>query len=162
MAISQAHHMFLIFGSLFFLPVLRAVDFEYCNKSGYEFGNVSRVEISPNPIGPEDFELTITLFGYAKKSIKEGLVEVHAKSENITDLLRRSDMCDGSSNCSIQAFSNFVLPLTEVVKDVLEGEYKYEVTLFDKDVVGEPIVIMCVDFGLPTSSFVSASLVSAS
>ncbi|ESQ40118.1 hypothetical protein EUTSA_v10014916mg [Eutrema salsugineum] len=146
MAVSHVQPMLILLVSLFSLPALRAVDFEYCNKSGYDFGNVTHVEISPNPIGPEDFELSITVFGYAKKSIDSGSIEVYAKSEKVTDLLRRQA-------CVIEAGTNFVLPLSEVPKDVLEGEYKYVVALLDKDVGNseEPAERMCVDFSLPTS-----------
>uniref|UniRef100_A0A1J3CUK1 MD-2-related lipid-recognition domain-containing protein n=1 Tax=Noccaea caerulescens TaxID=107243 RepID=A0A1J3CUK1_NOCCA len=138
--------LLLLASSLFFLPALRAVDFKYCNKSGYDFGNVSRVEISPNPIEPADYELSITVSGYASKSIDGGSIEVYAKSENITDLLRRSPISP------IKAGTKFEFPLSEVPKDILEGEYKYVIALLD-DNVGDPEKpILCVDFDLPTSA----------
>ncbi|RID72858.1 hypothetical protein BRARA_B00038 [Brassica rapa] len=65
MAISYVQPLLLLLGSLFFLPALRAVNFEYCNKSGYDFGNVTHVNISPNPVGPDVGELSITVIGYA-------------------------------------------------------------------------------------------------
>lgn len=34
-------------------------------ENGYDYGNFSRVEISPNPVGPEDNYLNITVSGYA-------------------------------------------------------------------------------------------------
>lgn len=34
-------------------------------ENGYDYGNFSRVEISPNPVGPEDSYLDITVSGYA-------------------------------------------------------------------------------------------------
>ncbi|VVB12907.1 unnamed protein product [Arabis nemorensis] len=153
MAISHIQPLFLLLASLFFLPALRAVDFEYCNKNGYDFGKVTSVEISPNPIGPEDYELSITVFGVAKESIGKGVIDVYAKSENITDLLGRFDLCAMGVPCPIEAGSKFVLPLHEVPKDVLEGDYKYVVALLDEVVKdsAEPPARMCVDFDLPTS-----------
>ncbi|CAH2074533.1 unnamed protein product [Thlaspi arvense] len=147
MAISHVQPLLLLIGSLFFLPALRAVSFEYCNASGYDFGNVTDVEISPNPIGPNDFELSITVLGFASKSIDSGSVEVHARSENITDLLRRDAF-------AIEAGTSFVLPLPEVPLDILEGDFKYVVSVLDKDVGDskEPIVRICVDFDLPISA----------
>lgn len=37
-------------------------------ENGYDYGNFSRVEISPNPVGPEDNYLDITVSGYASTS----------------------------------------------------------------------------------------------
>ncbi|KAH0895411.1 MD-2-related lipid-recognition protein 3 [Brassica rapa] len=147
MAISYVQPLLLLLGSLFFLPALRAVNFEYCNKSGYDFGNVTHVNISPNPVGPDVGELSITVIGYAKESIHTGSIEVYAKSENITDLLRKQP-------CTIESGTKFVLPLSEVPKDILEGNYKYGVSLLDEKVGDskEAKVRMCVDFDLPTSS----------
>ncbi|CAG7891093.1 unnamed protein product [Brassica rapa] len=147
MAISYVQPLLLLLGSLFFLPALRAVNFKYCNKSGYDFGNVTHVNISPNPVGPDVGELNITVIGYAKESIHTGSIEVYAKSENITDLLRKQP-------CTIESGTKFVLPLSEVPKDILEGDYKYVVSLLDEKVGDskEAKVRMCVDFDLPTSS----------
>ncbi|CAN6991480.1 unnamed protein product [Brassica oleracea var. botrytis] len=146
MAISYVQPLLLLV-SLFFLPALHAVNFEYCNKSGYDFGNVTHVNISPNPVGPDVGELSITVIGHAKESIHAGSIEVYAKSENITDLLRKQP-------CTIESGTKFVLPLSEVPKDILEGDYKYVVSLLDKKVGDskEAKVRMCVDFDLPTSS----------
>ncbi|XP_018463951.1 MD-2-related lipid-recognition protein 3 [Raphanus sativus] len=159
MAISHVQPLLLLLGSLFFLPALRAINFEYCNKSGYDFGTVTRVEISPNPVGPNDGELSIAVFGHAKESIHAGSIEVYAKSENITDLLRQSTLCVVSEACAIESGTNFVLPLPGVPKEILEGDYKYVVSLLDEKVGDskEATVRMCVDFSLPTSSSILAS-----
>lgn len=45
---------------------------------------------------------------------------MYAKSENITDLLGRFDICAMGLSCPIEAGTNFVLPLSEVPKDELE------------------------------------------
>ncbi|CAH8338205.1 unnamed protein product [Eruca vesicaria subsp. sativa] len=159
MAISHVQPMLLLLGSLFFLPSLRAVNFEYCNKSGYDFGNVTHVEISPNPVGPDDGELSVTVFGYAKESIHAGSIEVYAKSENITDLLRQYNLCVVGEVCAIESGTKFVLPLSQIPKDILEGDYKYVVSLLDEKFGDskEAAVRMCVDFDLPTSSSTMAS-----
>lgn len=62
---------------------------------------------------------------YTGKSIDFGSIEVYAKSENVTDLVRRYFLCVVGDSCAIEAGSNFVLPLSEVPKDVLEVIYFY-------------------------------------
>lgn len=84
---------------------------------------------------------------------------MYAKSENITDLLRQSTLCVVSEACAIESGTNFVLPLPGVPKDILEGDYKYVVSLLDEKVGDskEATVRMCVDFNIPTSFSTLAS-----
>ncbi|CAH8354333.1 unnamed protein product [Eruca vesicaria subsp. sativa] len=124
--------LLLILASLLFLQALSAVDFGYCNKNGYDYGNFSRVEISPNPVGPEDNYLNITVSGYASKQMNNVTIEVYAKSKNTNDLLGvyyickvgnacviKSGLCF-SPECAIEAGTKFVLPISKVQVDDLE------------------------------------------
>ncbi|CAH8331588.1 unnamed protein product [Eruca vesicaria subsp. sativa] len=62
MAISPFKPMLLLLASLFFLPPSHAVHFQYCRGSGYDYGNITRVDISPNRVEGSD-EPTITFSG---------------------------------------------------------------------------------------------------
>ncbi|KAL0791011.1 hypothetical protein Bca101_007257 [Brassica carinata] len=128
MATSYVQLLLLVLASLLFLRALCAVDFGYCNKNGYDYGNFSRVEISPNPVGPEDNYLNITVSGYAS-----------------------------TPECSIEARTKFVLPIPKVQVDDLEDDFKYVVSLLEDDLVNSSdydekfIERMCVDFVVPMS-----------
>ncbi|CAA7013039.1 unnamed protein product [Microthlaspi erraticum] len=85
MAILQVANVLLLLASLFSLPALHAVDFQYCNEIfstdgdiGYKYGNISRVEIYPNPVGPQD-DLAFWILGSSNSEssrIEIGLVSV--------------------------------------------------------------------------------------
>ncbi|CAF1710723.1 hypothetical protein Bca4012_007339 [Brassica carinata] len=169
MATSYVQLLLLVLASLLFLRALCAVDFGYCNKNGYDYGNFSRVEISPNPVGPEDNYLNITVSGYASKQMNNVTIEVYAKSKKTTDLLGgysickvgnacviRSGLCF-SPECSIEARTKFVLPIPKVQVDDLEDDFKYVVSLLEDDLVNSSdydekfIERMCVDFVVPMS-----------
>ncbi|KAG2327401.1 hypothetical protein Bca4012_036401 [Brassica carinata] len=161
MEILNVRHLLILLASLFFLPALRAIDFEYCNKSGYDFGNVSRVEVSRNPVELEEYP-TIKIFGYDNKSIDEGSVEVHVTAGETTHMMERYTLCVVGSECAIAAGTNFVLVLAEVPLKYIEEEskYVYSVRLMDEDVGDsqEPVLRMCVEFEIP---IVDLALVSA-
>lgn len=84
---------------------------------------------------------------YTGKSIDGGSIEVYAKSENITDLLRRSPISP------IKAGTKFEFPLSEVPKDILEVNcfyilslYIYESNMFDCDSLYNPKNIIMVTY----------------
>ncbi|CAF1838266.1 hypothetical protein HID58_060192 [Brassica napus] len=93
---------YLLFVSLLFLPALYSIDYEYCDKSGYDFGNVSYVDITPNPVGKED-KATLMIFGFAKNSIYGGYVGVSVKAGDTTYNVARYPLCVLVSGCSIKA-----------------------------------------------------------
>ncbi|CAG7885694.1 unnamed protein product, partial [Brassica rapa] len=130
MAMSKIQPVLLLFVSLFFLPALCSIDYEYCDKSGYDFGNVSYVDITPNPVGKED-KATLMIFGFAKNSIHGGYVGVSVKAGESTYNVARYPLC---------------------VLD--ESKNVYSIKLVDTDVglIEAPIVRMCVEFELPTSA----------
>ncbi|CAH2060369.1 unnamed protein product [Thlaspi arvense] len=164
MAISHVQPVLLLLASLFFIPALHALDFEYCNKSGYEFGNVSSVEISPNPVDLDD-EPNITVSGYANQGIDYGSIEVHVTAGDVTHLMRRYFLCVVGDSCAIEAGTNFVLPLTEIPVDYTEGaaKYVYSIRLIDDDVkdAEESILKLCVQFELPLIDPRSVSVLSS-
>ncbi|KFK24611.1 hypothetical protein AALP_AA8G001700 [Arabis alpina] len=145
MAISHIQPLVLFIASLFFLPALRAVDFENCNKNGYDLGTVTGVEVSHKP---EAYEISITLTGFTKEKIGKGLIDVYAKSEKITDHLKRYDICAMGVPCPVEAGSNFVIPLTEIPFYALEGDYKYVVAFLDEESKEK----LCIDFTYPASA----------
>ncbi|CAA7022979.1 unnamed protein product [Microthlaspi erraticum] len=169
MAISHALPLLLL---LFFLPALSAINFKYCNESGYDYGIVSRVEISPNPVRPEDDDSpSFMVFGTASKAsktISDGAVQVAVslKSEdNRRIILTTYDLCDDLLACPIEPGKNFVLNISEVIYSPrYEKEGLFSVTLLDDsgesdDIEEESVTRMCVDFYLPTvaSTFVSSA-----
>ncbi|XP_010510809.1 PREDICTED: uncharacterized protein LOC104787016 [Camelina sativa] len=156
MAMSHLQPMLVLLTSLFFLPALHgAVDFEYCGKNGNDYGNVNRIEISNNPsVGPdESSSMTIYVYGSANKNITVGtLVYVTFKTGEFTGLLKTYNICDVSkcnTEAEIEAGTNFVLTLPDVLYVGFDEELKYSVSLRQK-YVEEPIINMCVDFKLPT------------
>ncbi|KAG7572650.1 MD-2-related lipid-recognition domain [Arabidopsis suecica] len=158
MAMSNVQPLLLLVASLFFLPALHgAIDFEYCGKNGNDYGNVNRIEISQNPsVGPEESSsLTIYVYGSASKNITVGtLVYVTFKDGEFTGLLKTYNLCDVSAcntEAEIEAGTNFLLTLPEVLYVGFDEELKYSVSLRQK-YVDEPIINMCVDFKLPTPS----------
>ncbi|CAF2164750.1 hypothetical protein BRARA_G01339 [Brassica rapa] len=152
--------LLLLLASLFFLPALGAIDFEYCNKSGYDFFNVSRVEVSPNPVELEEYP-TIRVFGYANKSMDDGTVEVKVTAGGTTQTMASYSLCVVGFECAIAAGTNFELVLAEVPLEYIEGvsKYVYSVHLTDDDVgeSEEPILRMCVAFEIPTVDLALAS-----
>ncbi|KAF2605001.1 hypothetical protein F2Q70_00025634 [Brassica cretica] len=152
--------LLLLLASLFFLPALGAIDFEYCNKSGYDFFNVSRVEVSPNPVELEEYP-TIRVFGYANKSMYDGTVEVKVTAGGTTQTMASYSLCVVGFECAIVAGTNFELVLAEVPLEYIEGvsKYVYSVHLTDDDVgeSEEPILKMCVAFEIPTVDLTMAS-----
>ncbi|XP_006295093.2 MD-2-related lipid-recognition protein 3 [Capsella rubella] len=156
--------LLLLLTSLFALPALHgAIDFEYCSKNGNDYGNVNRVEISKNPsVGPdESSSMTIFVYASASKNINvETLVYVTIKTGEFTGLLKTYNICDVSecnNEAGIEAGANFELTLPDVLFVGFDEELKYSVSLRQK-YVEEPIINMCVDFKVPTST---ATLVSA-
>ncbi|KAJ0247075.1 MD-2-related lipid-recognition domain-containing protein [Hirschfeldia incana] len=170
MATSYVQLLLLVLASLLFLPALFAVDFGYCNKNGYDYGNFSRVEISPNPVGPEDFYLNITVSGYASKQMNNVTIEVYAKSKKSTDRLGEYSICKMggacviksgwcfTTDCSIEAGTKFVLPISEVIVGDLEDDFKCVVSLLEDDLVNSRdydeklIERMCVEFVVPVTA----------
>ncbi|KAG2308961.1 hypothetical protein Bca52824_028709 [Brassica carinata] len=67
MAVSPFQPMLLLLASLFFLHPLHAVHFRYCREEGYVYGNITRVDISPNRVEGSD-EPTITFSGFTNNS----------------------------------------------------------------------------------------------
>lgn len=57
---------------------------------------------------------------YTEQSISKGVIDVYAKSEKITDVIKRYDICTMGVACPIEAGTEFVLPLTEIPKYELE------------------------------------------
>ncbi|XP_013647349.1 MD-2-related lipid-recognition protein 3-like [Brassica napus] len=155
MAMSKIQPVLLLFVSLFFLPALCSIDYEYCDKSGYDFGNVSYVDITPNPVGKED-KATLMIFGFAKNSIHGGYVGVSVKAGESTYNVARYPLCVLVPGCYIKAESKFFLPLKNLPHHFIEDESKnvYSIKLVDTDVglIEAPIVRMCVEFELPTSA----------
>ncbi|EFH55323.1 hypothetical protein ARALYDRAFT_901581 [Arabidopsis lyrata subsp. lyrata] len=69
-------------------------------------------------------------------------------------VLQTYNLCDVSAcntEAEIEAGTNFVLTLPEVLYVGFDEELKYSVSLRQK-YMDEPIINMCVDFKLPTSS----------
>ncbi|KAG7568160.1 MD-2-related lipid-recognition domain [Arabidopsis thaliana x Arabidopsis arenosa] len=158
MAMSNVQPLLLLVASLFFLPALHgAIDFEYCGKNGNDYGTVNRIQISQNPsVGPEESSsLTIYVYGSASKNITVGtLVYVTFKDGEFTGLLKTYNLCDVSAcntEAEIEAGTNFLLTLPEVLYVGFDEELKYSVSLRQK-YVDEPIINMCVDFKVPTPS----------
>ncbi|KAF8115094.1 hypothetical protein N665_0030s0132 [Sinapis alba] len=162
--------LLLVLASLLFLPALCAVDFGYCNKNGYDYGNFTSVEISPNPVGPEDEYLSITVSGYASKQMNNVTIELYGKSKKPSDLLGayyickvgnacviRSSLCS-RGDCTIEAGTKFVLPISDLPVGDLEDGYKYLVSVLEDDLINSSdyneklLERMCVEFAVPVSA----------
>ncbi|KFK36170.1 hypothetical protein AALP_AA4G087100 [Arabis alpina] len=157
MAISHVQPLLLLLASLFFLPVLRAIRFGYCNdNNGYDFGNITRVTINA-----KDYDTTIFIYGTASKSLQEGTVLVVlmiGRGEPID--MRFYRLSEVAKVLPIKPGSNFVLTLTKVpFQDSLTYD-EITVNLYDDNGEsdhGEKIEIMCINFN-PYSSITSTSL----
>ncbi|EFH48331.1 hypothetical protein ARALYDRAFT_910393 [Arabidopsis lyrata subsp. lyrata] len=153
MAMSHVQPMLLLLASLFFLPVLHgAIDFEYCAKNGNDYGNVTRIEVSPSIGFSENPYITINLFCSASKNIFPGtLVYVTYRSGDFIGFLRTYNLCDVTA-CNtesvIEAGTNFEITLPEVL---YVKEITYSVSLRERT-YQDPIIKMCVDFKVPASA----------
>ncbi|KAH0883744.1 hypothetical protein HID58_059840 [Brassica napus] len=139
---------------------LTPIQFHMIEESGYDFFNVSRVEVSPNPVELEEYP-TIRVFGYANKSMYDGTVEVKVTAGGTTQTMASYSLCVVGFECAIVAGTNFELVLAEVPLEYIEGvsKYVYSVHLTNDDVgeSEEPILKMCVAFEIPTVDLTMAS-----
>ncbi|CAH2079692.1 unnamed protein product, partial [Thlaspi arvense] len=139
MAIYHLQPLLLLLASIFL-----SVDFEYCNKSGYDYGNITRVEIPQDPVSLDD-EPTIKIFGAAySKSIpcdSEVNLEVSTIVSNVSHFATDYNFCDSADECPIQPDTNFVLTLPNLPLIQVEGDRNGE--SHDK-----ATTIMCIEFML--------------
>ncbi|EOA32367.1 hypothetical protein CARUB_v10015634mg [Capsella rubella] len=176
MAIPHAQLVLLLLtSSLFFLPALHAsaIDFGNCKDANidYVFGitNVTQVEISPYPVGPND-EPTITISGFTSDDsfiIYNATIHVLYKYENVTSTIRKyslSDVIDEDPG-SIEPGENFVLTLSKVPGlQSLPHKDKSKIVVSLVDEYGDddeaPLLKMCVEFDNPAPA-TTATLFSA-
>ncbi|VVA92726.1 unnamed protein product [Arabis nemorensis] len=110
MAISHVQPLLLLLASLFFLPVLCAIKFQYCNDIGYDFANITGVSFSPN-----GDDTKIVIFGNASRSLIAGDVGVCffiGASESLGGCLYSLDKV--ANVLPIEPDTSFVLTLKEV------------------------------------------------
>ncbi|KAG2285675.1 hypothetical protein Bca52824_045279 [Brassica carinata] len=137
MAISTFQPMLLLLASLFFLPPMHAVHFQYCREEGYVYGNITRVDISPYRVEGSD-EPTITFSGFANNSstnIYRGKIVVYIFSTTPwgTDagrilVTKEFDAYDGV----IEHGKNFELSIRVPSSEANLGETKVSITLIDE------------------------------
>ncbi|CAE5960111.1 unnamed protein product [Arabidopsis arenosa] len=160
MAISHVQPLLFLLASLFCLPALRAVDFHYCNDIGYPYGNITRVEISPDDDYP-----TVTIFGYASdeaQTIHAPTISVDLELEGygLIRFLRLYDQYD--LHRKIEPGTNFNFTLSDFPWGArsLDDRLKYALTLTDDaddNPSEEPVVKMCICLDLPAAPAVDSA-----
>ncbi|AEC07830.1 MD-2-related lipid recognition domain-containing protein [Arabidopsis thaliana] len=172
MAISHAQPVLLLLSSLYFLSAFGAgaYNFENCKNApiDYNYGitNVTRVEISPYPVGPYD-EPTITISGFTSDDsyiIYRATIHVLYKYENVNSTIINYDLSDvmGEDPCSIEPGEKFVLTLSKVPGlQSLPHKDKSKIVISLVDEYGDdaevPLLKMCVEFDNPAPTTTSVS-----
>ncbi|CAH8331656.1 unnamed protein product [Eruca vesicaria subsp. sativa] len=126
----------------------------------YVYGNITRVDVSPNPVDGGD-EPTITFFGFVNNSsatIYRGKLEVYIYSHYLhVDTSRmlvtkRVDENDGI----IERGKNFKLSIRLPASEANEGEAPISVTLIDERPIYDdkpvPQKRLCFDMYLPSTN----------
>ncbi|ESQ38660.1 hypothetical protein EUTSA_v10029005mg [Eutrema salsugineum] len=147
MSMSHVQPLLLLLASLLFLPVLCAVDFEYCNKIGYKSGNVTLVKAYPRTgVAVEIFSIASRKSGDLLNRL--GFVAVGViLPNNRTKTLKTFNKRYVASPFPIIPGANFKLTILD-----LTGGRKYYVAItgiFMEPVDNQVRTTLCVKFRLP-------------
>ncbi|CAH2058447.1 unnamed protein product [Thlaspi arvense] len=149
MAISYVQPLLLLLASLFFLPAFGGlIDFQYCNKKGYNFGNITRVEVSP-----EDTQYLIVQGSTSSKSkmLYSEALELFLRIDKYRfRMARYDDIREVVDAWPLEPGKDFVLKIYREKYLRFYENYMSALTLFGNfEDSGKLQQLICIDFKLP-------------